>query len=193
MLSDLYRPGAYTAITGLLGAGKTALAVLLLRSAYDDGRQVYANVDVTFARRLESWPQLLAIRDAVVLLDEVQMLFDSRGYAGQHQRLMTYWLQVVRKRGVTILYTTQAIHQVDVRLRTLTGHYIQLSALPGPVRRAALYRLDGDVAVPVAVMGVDISRAYGWYDTYDERVILAEDPRGRAYAPAQLLVNQRRN
>ncbi len=114
---------AIIAIDGGLGAGKSYLGVMLLYDEFLLGRPVYSNSDVRFATRVATWEQVCSIRDGVFLWDEAHLDIDSRMFGSNVST--TPWLTQTRKLGVDIVYVTQNIDQVDIRLRRLTDVLIR--------------------------------------------------------------------
>lgn len=70
-----------------------------------------------------SWADLFALRDTVVVLDEVHLLAPStRGLLGpDEERRLISWLSKCRKRGVCVIGTTQAWTRVATHYRQLVG------------------------------------------------------------------------
>ena len=55
--------------------------------------------------------------NCVLIIDEIQTLFDSRVSARKENRDFSYFLQQIRKRGVILLTTTQFSNTIDLRIR----------------------------------------------------------------------------
>lgn len=64
--------------------------------------------------------------NCVILIDEIQTLFDSRSFATQSNKTFSYFLQQIRKRNIHILCTTQYSNTIDLRLR----QHIDIVAFP---------------------------------------------------------------
>lgn len=57
---------------------------------------------------------------AVIAIDEMHVLADSRGAMSKMNRLMSYFILQSSKQGINLYYTTQDLGQVDLRLRRRT-------------------------------------------------------------------------
>lgn len=116
----LIAPGTFIAFQGTLGAGKTLSMTALGAAAAATGQKVYANYSTSYAEPLQSITHMFQVRDAVLLLDELQSILDSREFKGN--AALTQWILIVRKLGLSILYTTQFLGQVDLRVRHVTEY-----------------------------------------------------------------------
>lgn len=104
---------------GGLGSGKTLLVSWLAWLSHrDTGIQVFANYPLHCARRLESWSDVFALEHGIAVLDELHVEIDSRQF-GRNVEFTSFLLQT-RKVGLDLLYTSQNINQVDMRLRNIT-------------------------------------------------------------------------
>jgi len=110
-------------IMGKLGAGKT---LTLSALAYYLGKQfktnVYANYGLKDAQRLESLKEFWNIENGIVALDELWIDIDARNW--KNNITLTRWALQTRKKGLIVMYTTQHIRQVDIRIRNVTDYLI---------------------------------------------------------------------
>jgi hypothetical protein len=111
------------AIVGELGSGKTlALSYLAWNNWYKKGKKVFANYNFygfpfTPVRTL---PDLDKMKEGFFAGDELWLWLDSRATKNQKSLMVSSILLKSRKRGITIAYTTQSIHQVEKRIRDVT-------------------------------------------------------------------------
>jgi len=190
-----------TAYTGPNGAGKTLFAVdsLLQRRRRNAGREMWSTVEVkvgdeVITKPITDWDQLMRVKDADVLLDEVATLASGRETMTLPPQVIA-WMSSLRHRNVTVTWTSPAWMDADVKLRQVT----QVCYLVRPVIRGK--RKDGELWRPTLVASVrafdttgrggepptsdDRSgslriirvrgcKAFGTYDTYAEVTRLTE-------------------
>ena len=61
-----------------------------------------------------------ALDNSLILFDEVQSLLDARFGMGYGGIMLSQFLMQIRKRGISVLYTTQFEHNIDRRLKEQT-------------------------------------------------------------------------
>lgn len=115
-------------ITGLNGAGKTAYAVGLLRKYKRRGFDIAANIGVVGATHVRNFDDLMALRNCVLLVDEVTAVASSRAYASLTPEALLFF-QTLRHSNIGLLWTAPTFDRCDIALRTLTLHWTHLSAL----------------------------------------------------------------
>lgn len=109
--------------TGSKGSGKTLTAVKDAYKYYLKGFDVYTNMSsLNFAYTIESSDMMKLGKDSnlyncVILVDEVQILFDSRRSMKKENLDFSNFIQQVRKRRIRFLATTQYKNSTDRRLR----------------------------------------------------------------------------
>lgn len=112
-------------ITGINGAGKTLLAVELAIGDMRAGRPVYSTVDIASehgdSRPVKSRSHLLQLQDCTVLLDEIAVIFSSSAGSGQNlpSEVVTF-LQTLRHRGVSVIWTAPTWKRAHILLREVT-------------------------------------------------------------------------
>lgn len=112
-------------IAGRMGTGKTlSMTVLGQALAYISKSPLYANytlngIDYKF---LTSIKDLWESDKGIMLLDELWLTMDSRLWKDNTK--LSRWLNQTRKKDLIILYTTQHIGQVDIRIRRATDWLI---------------------------------------------------------------------
>lgn len=118
--------------TGVNGAGKTLLAVQSAICDMARGRTVYSTVPIAsmWGRSLpiRSMRELLEIRDATVLLDEISVMFSSRASASLPGEFVTF-LQVLRHHGITVRWTAPAWSRAELLVREVTQGLINVAPL----------------------------------------------------------------
>jgi hypothetical protein len=117
---------------GSRGKGKTLslvyTATLFLKAGWD----IYSNMSLNFPHRKITRADILKITkdsplsNCVLVLDEVQLYFDSRMFKDRSNILFSNFLQQLRKRNIIILSTTQYLNTVEKRFR----QHIDVICLP---------------------------------------------------------------
>lgn len=111
-------------LAGRMGTGKT-LSMTALGFALQIELQVplYANYTLEGESvRIRTMKELMEAKTGIVLLDELWLSMDSRLWKDNVK--LTRWLNQTRKKNLIILYTTQHISQVDIRVRRATDWLI---------------------------------------------------------------------
>lgn len=111
------------AIVGELGAGKTlALSYLAWTNWLKKERKVFANYNFygfPFCQ-IKTLPSLDKMKEGFFAGDELWLWLDSRTTKDERNMIVSSILLKSRKRGITIAYTTQSLHQVEKRIRDVT-------------------------------------------------------------------------
>jgi hypothetical protein len=125
---------------GNIRQGKTLSAVRELFKLYNLGYTIYSNINLNFPYKPLDVDLLTDIvedkiqitdKKPVFFIDEIHIWLDSRLSMGKKNRIVSYFLLQSGKIGedsdfgMLLLYTTQFIHQVDKRLRSLTSIIIE--------------------------------------------------------------------
>lgn len=118
-------------LTGVNGAGKTLLASHMAIVEMARGRTVYSTVEVKSehgeTRPIESLLQLLFLRDATILLDEVAAIFPSS--VTQLPAEVDVLLQSLRHKNLTLLWTAPTWMRAHKRLREMTQGLVNVTPL----------------------------------------------------------------
>lgn len=112
-------------IMGQLGSGKTLTASLLgltFLKLSNYKLKLYANYDLKLSKKFKNLKELLNLKNAIIIFDELHQNLDSRTW-WDNQDLIYFFLQL-RKKNNFLIYTTQHIKQIDLRLRNLTNFII---------------------------------------------------------------------
>lgn len=111
-------------IKGLKAGGKTLVLTWLLFREYLLGKKIYTNYRVFFPHELIDVQKMVTLniemQNAVIGIDELHMICDSRRSGKKQNILMTYFILQSRHRSVNFYYTTQFGGQIDKRIRDNT-------------------------------------------------------------------------
>jgi len=150
-------------IFGNLGEGKTLLASYLAYKEAKKGRTVYANFGLPFAERLDTILRLKEVKNAFVVIDDIIPFLDSR--QSQKNVFMSWILNQSRKRDVDIVYTSQVLSAVDLRLRLLTNLIFQTHLISFPVFLIEVFDCEGNLITSFKIKYEP--EIYQLYDTYE--------------------------
>jgi len=115
-----------TGVVGKNGAGKTAWAVAQARKiAAKKGMTVHANVSGDGIIPVRSFDDLLTLRDAVIILDEILAVAGSRESATLPAEVQL-WLTTLRHSNNALLWTSPDYDRADVILRGVTREAVQV-------------------------------------------------------------------
>ena len=119
-----------TAILGRRGDGKTCFATFLAKLDSDRGRKIYANyhlfgipyeyITLEKVAELPTW-----LHNATIILDEIQEGADSREIFKKGNKSLTKLATQLRKRQLTLYYTTQVFTMADKRIREQTDYIVE--------------------------------------------------------------------
>lgn len=106
---------------GFRGSGKTLLMVFFAYLLYLSGKKIFSNIKLFFPYEEINPMDIVTLspklENAVILLDEIHMLADSRVSGGKQNRYISYFALQSRHRNCDILYTTQQDKQAEKRIR----------------------------------------------------------------------------
>lgn len=107
---------------GARGRGKTLTMVKDALRYYLAGYKIFANFKMSFGSYISPQEVLAlnkssSLRDCVLVLDELQLFFDSRNFAKQENKDFGNFIQQIRKRNIHILGTTQYTNTIELRFR----------------------------------------------------------------------------
>jgi len=101
---------------GKMGSGKTLwMSVLASYISKLSGLPIYANYNLRGAKRLYTLEDLWAVDKGIICFDEAWITLDSRNF-GKNVDL-THWINQTRKKQLLVLYSTQHISQIEMRMR----------------------------------------------------------------------------
>lgn len=111
-----------TLYKGARGRGKT---LSMIKDAYRyllKGYKILRNLSASFGQYIDNEHILNLDKDsnifhAVILIDEIQIFFDSRQGMRKENKKFSNFVQQTRKRDIHILCTTQYANTIDLRIR----------------------------------------------------------------------------
>lgn len=164
---------------GSRGKGKTLTMVKDAYRFYKNGYRVLANFSLGFGEYL-SPDEILALNrssnlmNCILVLDELQLFFDSRNFSRKENKDFSNFIQQIRKRNIHILGTTQYLNTIELRFR----QHIDIVAYPFYDDRTCLCKvyyyditlleddLDGVQINPILVC-YDARKIFNMYNTYE--------------------------
>lgn len=107
---------------GRRGSGKTITMVKDAFLNYKKGWIIYRNFNASFGNFIDNEEIInldkhSTIQNALLMIDEIQIFFDSRQSMRKKNIQFSNFIQQVRKRNLIILCTTQYSNTIDLRLR----------------------------------------------------------------------------
>lgn len=117
-----------TGIIGRMGAGKTLLASAIAWALRHD-YEIWANYDLKFRDGDITPEDVMKFSKEInennninrlFVIDEVHLFADSRATQTHHNILMTYFFTQTRKQNIKVLWTSQVMRQVEIRVRENT-------------------------------------------------------------------------
>lgn len=107
---------------GSRGRGKTLTMVKDSLKYQKEGWKIYTNLEGTPHQQIDSEFILTLsgdsmLKDSVLLIDEIELFFDSRQWKNSQAISFSKFLQQIRKRNIVILCTAQFTNLIDIRLR----------------------------------------------------------------------------
>lgn len=170
---------------GRRGAGKTLSMVKDAYKFYCYGWEVYSNIDLNFPHiKIDSDFVLnigkTDIENCLFLIDEIQVLIDSRRSGSKDNVNFSHFIQQIRKRKISILCTTQYAGTMDLRLRqhldiiatpsynedlkVCEVHYTDITSLES---NDGLYNMFENSPIKEATVIFDARKVFDLYDTYN--------------------------
>jgi len=175
--------------SGRRGCGKTLTMIKDALRYQENGWPIYSNIALEIPHTLLTTEEIINIgksdlKDCVLLIDEIQVLVDSRRSARSGNLDFSYFIQQIRKRNITILCTTQFSGTVDLRLR----QHVDIIARPRFDKKllvCAVMYIDATVesmtdlySEPMSIEIVyDARDVFRFYDT--KNIIVAQKPAER--------------
>lgn len=107
-------------VVGNQGGGKSIFLVKEAKKYYDMGMTVYSNIHLNFPYKKLKYEDIIECKyeNAVVLIDEAHQLLGSRNSMSKvNNSITTSFCSMLRKKGITLLCSTQRTSKIDRRLR----------------------------------------------------------------------------
>ena len=108
---------------GARGRGKTLSLVKDAKRFYNNKFTVYTNMSSLSFGKVVTCEYILnlsrksELKNCVLVIDEIELFFDSRQFGNKENKAFSGFLQQIRKRNVHILCTCQYIGLIDIRIR----------------------------------------------------------------------------
>lgn len=111
-----------TLYKGRRGSGKTLTMIKDGLQFYNDGYRILRNFDCTFGEYISDEEILELnkhsnISNCVIMIDEIQIFFDSRRSMAKQSLYFSNFIQQIRKRNIIVLATSQYSNTIDLRFR----------------------------------------------------------------------------
>lgn len=156
-------------IVGPLGSGKTLTAIRLALFQKMKGREVWANIKVSFADLVAPAEILLlkmarerTITPRFVIIDEIGQIMNAADWATSESRLLSPIFARSRKLGYDIAWTSQTLNMVNINIRRITDVLIVCEFLEKS-RKIRNYVFQGEQLVKKNTY--DSQVYYKYYDT----------------------------
>lgn len=160
-------------ILGERGDGKTLTATAIAyMNNHTDKKNVFANYHlsgipyqyITF-KDLTDFPEYL--EDSIVIMDEMHIGSDSYEFFSKHVKDITTFITQLRKRSITLIYTTQRFSTIAKRMRDMTNYIIQctMTDIKGVVNLQVYDRSLPANEPPVNDFTFDFRMFFGYYNT----------------------------
>jgi len=176
-----------------------AVDSILARRGKGCTRELWSTVDITvdgelISKRITSWDELMRVRDADILLDEVVSLASGRETMGLPHDVLA-WMGSLRHINSTVTWTSPGWNDADVKLRQVTQVLFQvIPFIRGKRRDGELWRptlvakirtfdmtgrsgegpTDKERSRAVAFVRLRGCKAFGTYDTFAQVSQLSE-------------------
>lgn len=164
-------------------AGKTLSAIMealeyqeKVERDYQIPTSIYANFPCNFQYiAFEDWQELLEIKNAIVIFDEIDTAIDSRNFKSKDQMRFTHWFKQNGKKGITLLYTAQKFDLVEKRVREQTEFVLKCAKnyITGKLHRELLdMRGVSDIEMSTVIKNDVIHDPVAWYDLFNSFAVV---------------------
>ena len=128
-------PNKFTQVFAPPGTGKTTLAALLVKQCLEKGKDVYSNVPIIGAKKLDLKDLgTYLLEDCVVIIDEAGSELSNRNWMRNLSDAQVRFLKKHRHYGVDLWLFSQAYNDVDNKFRELTTQLIMLKKAKTPFK-----------------------------------------------------------
>lgn len=169
------------------GSGKTLSLVKFAYERWLKGQKIYTNFNLSFSKNNERITMLdikffedyttskLNFKDAIVLIDEAHVFFDSRNAMMKRNKIFSRFVTQSRKRGVDLCISTQdkspelffRSGQVELRLRKLTDYVIFCECIKVKGEKIIVNTVCDRYGAPLKKTITKARPYYKLYDTYE--------------------------
>lgn len=154
-------------IFGNMGAGKTLFMSIMCQWLNFKLRvPIYANYPLKNSIPIKTLDELTNVERGVVALDEFWVSMDSR--QSEYNVLLSRWVNQTRKKNILVLYTTQAMSQVDKRVRNANHLLVfceKFEKVDVPFYRYTF--LSGSSGTILKSFKIPVAKAKNFYNFYD--------------------------
>lgn len=159
---------------GNMRGGKSlSMSIHALKLAQKSGQRVYCNYPLFGSKvgvkvtQFETWKDLENVTNSIVLFDEIGTSMDSRNFKSKDQMYFTHLFAQMGKLGITFMYTTQRMHQVEKRVRENTDYLIKCRRLwPTDTIEQQWTDTQGDVPKHIKTVYFNPRPFYALYDSF---------------------------
>ena len=161
-----------TCILGQRGAGKTLFMTYMAHQYHKEGKRIFSNFTlkeipftyITF-EELAKLPDELT--NAVVFLDEIQVGADAYEVFKRSNKMITIFATQLRKRQITLYYSTQVFSMVTKRMRLQTNYIIEFETnkIPGIVKGRIFEYNVSSFQQYIKTLELDLRNYFNAYDT----------------------------
>jgi GTPase SAR1 family protein len=161
-----------TAVLGQRGSGKTLFMTYLAHKYHSEGKKIFSNyelkkIDFTHItyEELAELPEWLY--DGVVFLDEIHMGADSYEVFKKSNKMITTFATQLRKRRITLYYSTQVFKMATKRLRDQTNFLLTCDHTqpPGFVKIQVYEYIAYTEHTYIKTISLNLSQYFNSYDT----------------------------
>lgn len=151
-------------VQGTMGAGKTITMTILAQYLHRVMKaDIHANHFQKNSDRLRTLDDVWKLEGGILCFDEIWLTLDARRSGGNTH--LTRFINQTRKKKLIVMYTTQHIRQVDVRVRDATDILICCEKKNGV---HWLTFVDWQYQRIMRSYQIsDLTPFYGLYDTYE--------------------------
>jgi GTPase SAR1 family protein len=169
-----------TAVLGQRGSGKTLFMTYLAHQYYAEGKKIFSNFQlkkipytpITFSElaKLPEW-----LYDGVVFLDEIHIGADSYEVFKKSNKMITTFATQLRKRRITLFYSTQVFKMATKRLRDQTNFLLTCdhNQPPGFVKIEVYEYIAYSAHNYIKTISLNLTSFFNAYDT-DEVITYSE-------------------
>lgn len=137
-------PNKFVQVFAPPGTGKTTLAAKIVKESLETGRQVYSNVPLLGATKIEIRDLgTYKIENATVIIDEAGTNLNNRNWQKNLTDAQVQFLNEHRHHDVDIYLFSQAYNNVDNKFRDLTTQLLMLKKskyIPFRIRAISIYK-----------------------------------------------------
>ena len=171
------------ALLGRRGAGKTLHSMYFLKYYAEQGRPIYSNIHLSIPYKKLHLEMIRTLPDelnnAIVFIDEIHMWADAYKFFSRNSRSLSTLATQLRKRNITLIFTTQFLTQTVKRLRDQVDYLLLLEKYRpfDPKFNGWSKVMVLDATAPVGKDFIDeyIFNGTQYFDMYDTNEIVLDE------------------